>query len=247
MSSRLVKRQEGSLSQSGDYELEYEYNDISSMLDHALLNPSLSSDELDRGCQLAVEYNVASVCILPYYVRQCAQILRGSPVNPSTTIGFPHGAVCTAPKRAEAEQAIADGCRELDMVVNVSQVISERWVYVHDDIQAVVDVAHAAGKKIKVIFENCYLNRKQKLKLCQVCSVLRADWVKTSTGFGTSGATIDDLKLMVDNTPQEVEVKASGGVRDLDALLEVRALGVTRVGSSRTREILDECRRRLPN
>lgn len=221
------------------------YHDIARMIDHSLLNPTLTERELEAGCRLALEYGVASVCIMPYYLKRCAQILQGSPVKASTTIGFPHGGHATPVKRAEAEQALADGGQELDAVVNISQVLSGNWDYVRQDLQAVIDAAHAAGQKVKVIFENCYLNRDQKIRLCQICGELRADWVKTSTGYGPGGATLDDLRLMVESSPAHVQVKAAGGIRDLDKLLEVRALGVTRVGASRTREILDECRRRL--
>ena len=225
--------------------MDFNYNDISTMIDHALLNPTLVTADLEAGCQLAVDYQVASVCILPYYLQRCAEILRSSSVKTSTTIGFPHGGSAISTKRTEAQQAIAAGCQELDTVVNISQVLSGEWDYVRQDIQAVIDVAHDAGQKVKVIFENCYLNREQKLKLCEICSHLKADWVKTSTGFGSGGATLEDLKLMVENTPDAVQVKAAGGVRDLDSVLEMRSLGVTRVGSSRTAEILDECRRRV--
>jgi len=182
---------------------------------------------------------------MPYYLRPCAELLKGSTVMASTTIGFPHGGHTTAIKRAEAEQALADGCQELDMVVNISKVLSGDWDYVHEDIKAVIEPAHAAGQKVKVIFENCYLNDAQKIKLCEICSELNADWVKTSTGYGTSGATMEDLKLMIEHSADHVQVKAAGGVRDLDGLLEVRALGVTRVGASRTKDMLDECKKRM--
>jgi deoxyribose-phosphate aldolase len=225
--------------------MDYSYEDIAKMIDHSLLNPTLPIADLEAGCGLAVEYNVASVCIMPYYLRRCADILKGSTVKASTTIGFPHGGHTTAIKRAEAEQALADGGEELDMVVNISKVLSGDWEYVRDDIKAVIDPTHAAGQKVKVIFENCYLNDEQKIKLCEICSELKADWVKTSTGYGTGGATMEDLKLMVENTPDHVQVKAAGGVRDLEKFVEVRALGVTRIGASRTKEILEECRRRL--
>ena len=131
------------------------------------------------------------------------------------------------------------------MVVNISQVLSGAWDYVRADIKAVVEVAHDAGRKVKVIFENCYLDDAQKMRLCEICGELNADWVKTSTGYGTSGATDADLILMRKHSPATVQVKAAGGVRDLDRLLEVRALGVTRCGATRTQEMLDECRRRL--
>jgi len=225
--------------------MDYSYRDISKMIDHSLLQPILTADELESGCQLARDYDVGSVCIMPYYLRRCAEILRESTVKASTTIGFPHGGNTTSIKLAEAERALSDGGEELDMVVNISKVLSGDWDYVRQDIRSVIDATHDAGQKVKVIFENCYLNDDQKKKLCDVCSELNADWVKTSTGYGTGGATIEDLKLMIHNTPDHVQVKAAGGVRDLDKLLEVRALGVTRVGASRTKEMLDECKRQL--
>lgn len=225
--------------------MDYTYQDIAKMIDHSLLTPTLTAAELDAGCRLAVEYDVASVCIMPYYLKRCAELLGGSTVKPSTTIGFPHGGHATSTKRAEAERAVADGGAELDMVVNISQVRSGDWDYVRSDIQAVLEVTHGGGAKLKVIFENCYLDDPQKIKMCEICSDLGVDWVKTSTGYGSGGATHEDLKLMVEHTPDHVEVKAAGGVRTLDALLEVRAIGVTRVGASRTADILDECKRRL--
>ena len=133
------------------------------------------------------------------------------------------------------------------MVVNISKVLSGDWEYVRADIEAVIALAHEAGRKVKVIFENCYLEDDHKIRLCQVCGELGANWVKTSTGYGTGGATHEDLRLMRENSPEHVQVKAAGGVRTLDALLAVRALGVTRVGASRTADILDDCRRRLAN
>jgi deoxyribose-phosphate aldolase len=225
--------------------MDYTYEDIAKMIDHSLLNPTIIQEDLENGCRLALEYNVASVCILPYYLKRCAEILMGSTVRASTTIGFPHGGHTTAIKLAEAKQALADGGEELDMVVNISQVLSDGWTYVEEEVRAVTEVTHAAGRKIKVIFENCHLNRDQKIRLCRVCGRIGVDWVKTSTGYGTSGATMEDLKLMREHLPPHVQVKAAGGVRDLDTLLAVRALGVTRCGATRTREMLDECRRRL--
>ena len=225
--------------------MDYTYRDIAKMIDHSLLNPALTAEELEKGIQLAIDYDVASVCILPYYLKRCSEMLAGTSVASSTTIGFPHGGHTTAIKVAEAKQALADGGQELDMVVNISQVLSGQWDYVRQDIKAVIDVTHAAGQKVKVIFENCYLNDAQKIKLCEICSELKADWVKTSTGYGTGGATHEDLKLMRAHTPPSVQVKAAGGVRTLDALLEVRALGVSRSGASRTKDMLDELKQRL--
>jgi deoxyribose-phosphate aldolase len=225
--------------------MDYTVRDIAKMIDHSLLVPSLTIDDLEKGCALAVEYDVASVCILPHYLKRCAQILKGSSVKASTTIGFPHGGHTTAAKVAETKQALADGGEELDMVVNISRVLSGDWDYVKQDIKAVVDAAHAAGQKVKIIFENCYLKDEHKIRLCQICGELGADWVKTSTGFGSSGATLEDLALMRKHSPAQVQVKAAGGVRDLDMLLKVRALGVTRVGARSTKEILDDAARRL--
>jgi len=221
------------------------YSELAKMIDHSLLNPTLTASDLDAGCSLAVTYDVASVCILPYRLRRCADILRGSPVKTSTTIGFPHGGHATATKSTEASQAIADGGQELDMVVNISQVLSGDWNFVRRDIAAVIQIAHDAGAKVKVIFENCYLHDDHKIRLCQICGELNADWVKTSTGYGTGGATLEDLALMRKHSPAHVQVKAAGGIRDLDMLLKVRDLGVTRCGASRTKEMLDECRQRL--
>lgn len=225
--------------------MDFTYRDIAKMIDHSLLNPTLTVEELEKGCRLALAYDVASVCIMPYYLKRCAEILAGSDVRASTTIGFPHGGHTTAIKVAEAVQALKDGGEELDMVVNISKALSGDWDYVRADIRAVIDVAHAAGQKVKVIFENCYLNDAQKIRLCEICGELNADWVKTSTGYGAGGATHEDLKLMRAHSPAHVQVKAAGGVRTLDALLAVRALGVTRCGATRTADMLDECKKRL--
>ncbi len=221
------------------------YRELAKMIDHSLLKPTLTMDELDAGCRMAVEYDVASVCIMPYYLSRAADILRGSGVLPSTTIGFPHGGQSTRIKQLEAEQALEDGARELDMVVNISQVLSGDFSAVRTDILAVQQPTHARGQKLKVIFENCYLNEAQKIRLCEICGELSVDWVKTSTGFGSSGATIDDLKLMRKHSPAHVQVKAAGGIADLDTLLKVREVGASRSGCSKTREVLDELRRRL--
>lgn len=225
--------------------LDYTYEDVAKMIDHSLLNPSLTAAELEQGCRLALDYDVASVCILPYWLRRCADMLRGSRVKASTTVGFPHGGHTTAIKAAEARQAIADGGEELDMVVNISAVLSGEWGYVRDDIGAVVEVAHGAGQKVKVIFENAYLADEHKIRLCEICGELDADWVKTSTGYASGGATMEDLALMRKHAPAHVQVKAAGGIRDLDALLRVRAIGVTRSGATRTASMLEDARRRL--
>ncbi len=225
--------------------MDYTTRDIAKMIDHSLLRPTMTGDELEQGIALARQYDVASVCILPYYLRRCAELLAGSDVRPSTTIGFPHGGHTTAIKLAEARKALDDGGVELDMVVNLSKTLSGDWSYVRDEIAAVVELAHGRGGKVKVIFENCFLQDRHKIRLCEICGEVRADWVKTSTGYGSGGATLDDLRLMRTHAPAHVQVKAAGGVRDLDMALAVRQLGVTRFGCTRTAEILEDCKRRL--
>jgi len=174
-----------------------------------------------------------------------AKLLAGSGVQASTVIGFPHGGHLTAVKVFEAEQAMADGATELDMVVNVGKVLSGEWNYVAHDIEAVVKAAHARVAKVKVIFENAYLKDEHKRMLCQICGDVRADWVKTSTGYAETGATIEDLKLMREHSPAWVQVKAAGGVRTFEKLMEVRAIGVSRVGATATKAILDDARAKL--
>ncbi len=218
---------------------------VAKMIDHSLLNPVLTDTELEEGCRIARHYDVASVCIKPYALRRCAEMLAGCSVQPSTTIGFPHGGHATALKVAETERAAADGGTELDMVVNIGKVLSGDWGYVRDDIRAVIEASHAHRAIVKVIFENAYLQGEQKIKLCEICAELGADFVKTSTGYGPGGSTTEDLRLMRKHTPPHIQVKAAGGIRNLDQLLAVRKLGVTRVGATRTAEMMDECRRRV--
>lgn len=228
-----------------DTTIDFTYEDISKMIDHSLLSPTLTDEELEAGCRLAVLYNVATVCIKPYFVRRCVDLLAPSPVKATTTVGFPHGSHSTRIKVAEAAAAIEDGAEELDMVVNIGKVLSEDWPYVEADIRGVLEVVRQHGKVLKVIFENCYLQKHHKIRLCEICGMLGVDFVKTSTGYGEGGATLEDIRLMREHSPPHVQVKAAGGIRTLDQLLEVRALGVTRVGATRTADILDECRRRI--
>lgn len=224
---------------------DFTYLQIAKMIDHSLLQQQLTDPELEEGCRLAREYDVASVCIKPYYVARAREILAGSTVAVGTTIGFPHGGHVTSIKVAEAVQAMKDGAIELDMVVNIGKVLSKDWRYVSDDIRAVVEVAHASKAIVKVIFENCFLQDEHKEKLCQICGEVRADFVKTSTGYGSTGATDDDLKLMRRCSPPHVQVKAAGGVRNFERLLIVRAIGVTRVGATASKAILDDCKVQL--
>lgn len=220
-------------------------DDLARMFDHSLLQPQLTDADLVAGCLLARELGTASVCIKPYAVKLAAKLLAGSTVQASTTIGFPHGGHVTAMKVMESEIALADGATELDMVVNIGKVLSGEWNYVADDIAAVVRVAHAAQAKVKVIFENALLKDEHKKMLCRICGEVRADWVKTSTGYAESGATVEDLKLMRENSPPWVQVKAAGGVRTFEKLMEVRAIGVTRVGATATKAILEDAKAKL--
>jgi deoxyribose-phosphate aldolase len=221
------------------------YAELAKMMDHSLLQQTLTDADLEKGCLLAREYNVASVCIKPYGVKLAASILNGSTVAVGTTIGFPHGGHITTIKMDEALSAMADGATELDMVVNIGKVLSKDWSYVALDIEAVIYVAHKQNAIVKVIFENCFLQDEHKEQLCRICGEVGADFVKTSTGYGTEGATDHDLALMRRCSPPHVQVKAAGGVRTYDRLLAVRALGVTRVGATATKAILDECKARL--
>jgi deoxyribose-phosphate aldolase len=224
---------------------DFTYLDIAKMLDHSLLQPTLTDAELEQGCRLARHYDVASVCIKPYAVRQAAGWLAGSTVAVGTTVGFPHGGHVTAVKVSEAEQALADGATELDMVVNIGKVLGKNWRYVAEDIRAVVEAAHQRRALVKVIFENCFLADEHKEQLCRTCGEVGADFVKTSTGYGAAGAVDDDLRLMRRCAPAHVQVKAAGGVRTFERLLAVRALGVARIGATATRAILDECKAHL--
>lgn len=223
----------------------YDYVSIAKMIDHSLLNPTLTTPELEDGCALAKRYDVASVCILPYALARCAELLAGTDVKASTTIGFPHGGHKTAVKLAEVRQALADGGQELDAVINISKARSGDWAYVRSELAALTDAVHGGGAKIKVIFENAYLEDDAKIRLCAMCGEIGVDWVKTSTGYAPSGATLADLELMRKHSPAHVHVKAAGGIRDLDALLVVRAIGVSRVGATRTQTMLEDCRKRL--
>ncbi|MDZ7639494.1 MAG: deoxyribose-phosphate aldolase [Bryobacterales bacterium] len=225
--------------------MDFTYEDVAKMIDHSLLNPSLTWADLERGCHVARDYQVASVCIMPFALKHCAEILAGSGVKASTTIGFPHGGHKTEIKLAEAMAAIDDGGEELDMVINISKALSGDWQYVRHDIHHLTHAIHQRGAKLKVIFENCYLSDEQKVTLCEICGESGVDWVKTSTGYGSGGATDADLILMRKHSPAKVQVKAAGGVRTLDRLLEVRALGVTRCGATQTVAMLEDAKQRL--
>jgi deoxyribose-phosphate aldolase len=218
--------------------------DIAKTIDHSLLRPELDDAFVEEGCRLAAEYDVASVCVRPDDVRRARTILEGTDVKVGTTIGFPHGNHATDTKVFEARRALDDGATELDMVLKIGALKSGRDEAVRADIAAVVEVAHAAGAIVKVIFENAYLTEDEKIRGCRLAEAAGADFVKTSTGFAPSGATHDDLRLMRANTSAHVAIKAAGGVRTLDALLAVMELGVTRIGATATKAIIDDFRAR---
>src|SRR5919106_5707518 len=218
--------------------------DIAKTIDHSLLRPELDDAFVEDGCRLAAEYDVASVCVRPVDVRRAASLLDSTDVAVGTVIGFPHGGQRTGTKVFEARQALADGATELDMVIQIGALKSGRDADVRADVKAVVDVAHESGAIVKVIFENAYLTDDEKIRACRLSEAAGADFVKTSTGFAPGGATHEDLRLMRANTSPHIGVKAAGGVRTLDALIDVMNLGVTRIGATATKTIIDDFRAR---
>lgn len=223
--------------------------EIAKMIDHSLLHPTMDDKILREGIELARKYNVASVCIKPYAVKMAADMLQGSDVMVCTVVGFPHGNSRVDVKVYETERAIDDGAVEIDMVVNAGKVLSEDWDYVRNEIASIVAVTKKHRAALKVIFENDFLpEEKYKIKLCEICSELMVEFVKTSTGYGFNkqsdgsynykGATHDDLVLMRKHSDPSVEVKAAGGVRTLEDILKVWELGVTRIGATATEAII---------
>ena len=242
--------------------MKYTCEQLAKMIDHSLLHPTMTDRELEDGCRLAAKYGVASVCIKPYAVKRAVELLQGSGVFVGAVIGFPHGNSCTESKRYETELACRDGAVEIDMVINIGKALSGDWDYVERDVKTVCDEAHKRGARVKVILENDYLanggaglgSDEIKIRLCRIAERAGADWVKTSTGYGFTkqkdgnynyrGATEHDLKLMRASVSTKVQVKAAGGVRDLDGLIKVSDLGATRCGATATAAMLDEYRRR---
>ena len=223
--------------------------EIAKMIDHSLLHPTMDEKILKEGCEIAKQYNVASVCIKPYAVKMAVELLSGTDVLVGTVIGFPHGSNTTKVKVFETEEAIKDGAVEIDMVVNIGKVLDEDWKYVEDEIKQINKTCKKENAILKVIFENDFLPEdKYKIKLCEICNNLKVAFVKTSTGYGFTkqpdgsynykGATEHDLKLMRKYTNPKIEVKAAGGVRTLEDTLKVRSLGVTRIGATATEAIV---------
>jgi len=219
--------------------------DIAGMLDHSTLQPWLTEKEIREGCEIALKYQTASVCARPCDVPILAEMLRGSPVKVCTVIGFPHGAHETAIKAAEAKLALEEGCQELDMVLNIGKLKHGDADYVEDEIRQLAEIAHAKGAILKVILETCYLTEDEKILACRLSEKAGADFVKTSTGYGSAGCTIEDLKLMRANVSDRVRIKGSGGIRDLDTVLAARAAGASRCGVSATEKIMAEAIRRF--
>jgi len=220
------------------------YRDVAKTIDHSLLKPELDDASIEAGCLLAAKYDVASVCVRPRDVERARDLLSGSDVAVGTVIGFPHGSSRTETKVFEAGLALQNGARELDMVIDIGGLISGDDRYVQEQIAQIVEVAHKERALVKVILENAYLNDEQKVRGCRLVEAAGADFVKTSTGYAPTGATIEDLKLMRRSVSPRVGIKAAHGIRTLDALLEVLEIGVTRVGATQTAAMLDEFKAR---
>ena len=219
------------------------YEQLAKVIDHSLLRPELTEADVIAGCELAARYHVATVCVKPCHVKLAKEQLKESDVIVSTVVGFPHGSNLTEIKVAEAEKAMDEGALELDMVLNIGQLRSGKHDFVREDIRAVCDAAHGHDVKVKVIFENSYLSDEEKIIACKLSEAAGADWVKTSTGFASGGATLEDLRLMRANVSEKIQVKAAGGVRTLPALLDVIDAGATRCGATATATILDDFKR----
>ena len=230
--------------------------ELAKMIDHSILHPTFTDADLEKGCEIAKTFHVASVCVKPYAVEKAFELLKGSDVAVGCVIGFPHGNSKTNVKVFETKQAIADGAIEIDMVVNIGKVLSKDWNYVENEIKAITDTCHKDKAIVKVIFENDFMpNDEYKIKLCQICTKVGADYVKTSSGYGFvkqangdynyKGATIPDLELMRKHSGSKVKVKAAGGVRTLDELLEIQDTGATRCGATATEARLEEAVKRF--
>jgi len=216
------------------------YQEIAKMIDHSLLNPTLTDADIIAGCKLADEYQVASVCVRPSDVLLARSILKESEVLVTSVIGFPHGTTTTLTKVTEAQEAIEKGCAELDVVINIGKMRSREYEYVKKDLGAIIGIAHAQEVKVKVIFENIYLTKEEIKQATLICNEVNADWVKTSTGYAGGGATDEDLKIMRQFALPHIQVKAAGGVRTLQRAIEVRNLGCSRFGATATKSILEE-------
>ena len=227
---------------------------LAKMIDHSLLHPTMTDEEIAAGCTLAKRYAVATACVKPYAIRLAGSVLEGSGVGIYAVIAFPHGNSTTSMKVREAEEAVLSGAGEIDMVVNIGRVLGSDWDYVAAEIGAVNSVVTGHQALLKVIFENDFLEDTHIVRLCELCAERNVAFVKTSTGYGFvkqpggmyayKGATDHHLRLMRANCPAGIGIKAAGGIRTLDDLLRVRRLGVSRIGATATESILEEARRR---
>ncbi|CAB4561407.1 MAG: deoxyribose-phosphate aldolase [Actinobacteria bacterium] len=218
----------------------YTLEQVAKTIDHSILKPDFTYADVEAGAALALKFNTASYCIRPMDVAAAAKALAGSTVNVCTVIGFPHGSTTSATKVFETNDAIANGATEIDMVLNVSALLSGDFDYVEKDIRGVVEAAHSKGASVKVIFETAFLNDEQIIKACELTESAGADYVKTSTGFASEGATTHNVALMKKTVGDRLKVKSSGGVRTLDQLIDYMDLGVTRSGCSATAQVLEE-------
>lgn len=218
--------------------------DIAKMIDHSLLNPVMTRKDVIDGCEIAKKYDTATVCVKPCDVDVANEVLAGTDVVVTTVVGFPHGSSLTAAKVYEAELALKQGCKELDMVINIGRFLGGEYGLVETEIKAICDLAHQYNSIVKVIFENAYLNENQIETACKISERAGADFVKTSTGYAPSGATLQDLRIMRASTSEKVKVKAAGGVRTLDSALRVRAVGGVRFGCTATAKMVEEARER---
>jgi len=230
-------------------------HDLAKMIDHSLLHPTMTDSDIAAGCRLAREYDVATACVKPYAIELAKEILAGSDVGVCPVIGFPHGNSTTAVKLHEAEVAAIAGGIEIDAVINIGKALGGDWNYVRHEVREINQAVTAHGAILKVIFENDYLHDEHIIRLCEICSEAEVAFVKTSTGYGFvkqpdgsynyQGATDHHLRLMREHSAPSVQIKAAGGVRTLDDLLRVRSLGVTRVGATATKAMLDEAKQRF--
>ena len=220
-------------------------SDIAKMIDHSLLRPNLTEEEFVEGVELSAKYQMATCSVVPFDIARAAKMLEGSNVPVSTVVAFPHGTIPTESKVFEGRKSIENGAAELDMVIAISRMMAGDHAYVEDDIRAVVEMAHKLNVTVKVIFENCYLTKEMIAKACQLSEKAGADFVKTSTGYGTSGATLEDIRLMRASCSPRVKIKAAGGIRTLDEVLAYRAAGTDRIATRGSQAILKEAEKRV--
>lgn len=225
---------------------EITVQDVADVLDHSLLRPDITVSELIEGCALAKKYKTVSVCVRPSDLPIVCRELEGTRVLPTTVIGFPHGTCTTETKVFETIDAVNKGAVEVDMVMNIGRFLSGEYDYVTRDIAEVAAAAHKGNSKLKVIFENHYLNDEQIVKACEIAKAAGADFIKTSTGYAESGAKLSDLKIMVEHADGML-VKAAGGIKSLDNCLAIMALGVVRCGTRSSKNILEEACVRAKN